>query len=41
LTESWVDEYEKSIFEGKTLTEIVPGINRYKIVEELTKKKDS
>ena len=39
LTESWLDEYERSVYGGKTLAEKIPGFNAYKIKEELTAKK--
>lgn len=35
LTESWLDEFERKTFDGKTLAEIIPGFNNYKITEEL------
>jgi predicted ATPase len=37
LTDSWLDEFERKTFDGKTLAEIIPGFNAYNVAEELTK----
>jgi hypothetical protein len=33
LTSSWLDDYEKSIFNGQTLSEIFPQMNIYQEFE--------
>jgi len=34
LTESLLDDYERSIFDGKTLAEKVPGMNTFVIDDD-------
>lgn len=34
LVETWLDDFERKTFDGKTLSELVPGFNSYKTTED-------